>query len=78
MLLPTLLLWLWEERLRTRELQRVIRQQELQEQEQGGQRPGPRPGQLPPGAKPLPAAAALGWFAGTAWLLWLLLEALML
>lgn len=80
MLLPTLLLWLWEERLRTQELQFLIRQQQQQQEQELQQQGRERleAGQLALGAKPTTMAAVLGWFAGTVWLLWLVLEAVML
>ncbi len=74
-LLPTLVLWLWEDRLRTRHLQLLIGQQS---QQQGRQQRETGHSQVAPGVKPMPTTVALGWFAGTAWLLWLLLEALVL
>ncbi|KAL4421176.1 hypothetical protein ABPG77_003359 [Micractinium sp. CCAP 211/92] len=74
-LLPTLVLWLWEDRLRTRHLQLLIGQQS---QQQGRQQRETGHSQVAPGVEPMPTTVALGWFAGTAWLLWLLLEALVL
>jgi hypothetical protein len=88
------LLWGWEERQRCRELKawREHQQQQQEQQEQEGQRQGGRGGSPAPPPpphralrllqwklpQPLPARAlAAGWVAA-AWVLWLLLELLLL
>ena len=78
MLLPVVLLWEVEERLRARELQTLRRQQRQAEQAAGeawavsAEGAGCRP------ARPLARPFLVGWLAASAVLLWLLLEALLL
>ena len=129
-LFPMAVLWVWEERLRARELRgwrRLLHQQQLeadrqqqqleadrqqqqleadrqqqagssqqqqqqqagssqqpgQRQQQGGgrvERPAPREGSPPPepGDLPRPAGWAAAWFVASSWLVWQLLEAVLL
>lgn len=107
MLLPMTLLWVWEERLRGRELRgwrSLMHQQQQHEQQQrererqqaagssqqpGRQRqqgsgelgaPALREGSPPPepGDLPRPVSWNVAWFAASSWLLWQLLEAVLL
>ena len=79
MLLPLVLLWEVEERLRARELSSLRRERRQAERVAGEARVCPAEegaGCLP--ESPLSLRLLVGWMAASALLLWLLLEALLL
>lgn len=87
---PLVMLWVWEERFRARELrawrrqltaQRLQRQQEQQQLGGDGEAsaslpPSPAsPRECPGGDLPRPLAVTLAWFAASSWGMWLLIDA---